>query len=192
KNKGDLFLWNDTCCIDKSTLTEAANSIASMGEWYTNAEFCIVHLSTNYEWLDDLLPGSANGYNSKQPYWAKRGWTLQELCLSRRAYYFNNKWRQLTVNPQASGDECQIIATVSSVPQSEVCRGRRSSAVSAFELLGFASHRQCTIPVDRIYSTMGMLGVKFVTFNAEGPCMALNRLLDHVVSLTRDVSIFNW
>ena len=236
KTKGDLFLWNDTCCIDKTALTEAANSIASMGEWYINAEFCIVHLchdplwlnpapdtvkndkkqpeytwtadfrsnenepltitrSTNYEWLDDLLPRRGDDYNYKQPYWTKRGWTLQELCLSRRAYYFNNKWGQLVANP-ASGDngerERRIIASVSGVPQSEVCRGAGNSAVSAFELLGFASHRQCTVPVDRIYSTMGMLGVKFLTFNAEGPCMALNRLLDHVVSLSRDVSVFNW
>ncbi|KAF8430405.1 hypothetical protein EV426DRAFT_526625 [Tirmania nivea] len=205
-----------------------------MGEWYTNAEFCIVHLcydplylypaldtngknqpehtwttdfysnesepltitrDTNYECLDGLLPRPGDENNYKQPYWTKRGWTLQELCLSRKAYYFNNKWKQLKVNA-GLGDhaerERRIIASVSGVPQSEVCRGGTNSAVSAFELLGFASHRQCTIPVDRIYSTMGMLGVKFVTFNAEGPSMALNRLLDHVVSLTRDVSVFNW
>ena len=239
---GDLFLWNDTCCIDKTALTEAANSIASMGEWYTNAEFCIVHLchdpllfsnpavdttnigkkqpehmytwamdfrssdnepltitrSANYEYIDNLRPGDSN---YKQPYWAKRGWTLQELCLSRKAYYFNNKWGQLEVRAKSQSAardsryesrERQIIASMSGVPQSEVCRGGKNSTVSAFELLGFASHRQCTIPVDRIYSTMGMLGVKFVTFNAEGPSMALNRLLDHVVSLTRDVSVFNW
>lgn len=221
KSKGDLFLWNDTCCIDKLVLNEGANSIASMGEWYTNAEFCIVHLchnplhfnppqdkhswtaafhsdakepltitrGANYEWFEDLTrPGAT-------PYWAKRGWTLQELCLSTRAFYFNNKWELLAFRSKSGDDagrERQIIASMSRVPQSEVCRGRNYSAVSAFELLGFASQRDCTIPVDRVYSTMGMLGVKFVTFNPEGPCMALSRLLDHVVGLTRDVSVFNW
>jgi hypothetical protein len=39
---------------------------------------------------------------------------------------------------------------------------------------------------------MGVLGVKFAAFHAEGPTKALCRLLDEVVITTNDVSIFNW
>jgi len=78
------------------------------------------------------------------------------------------------------------------VPPSECCRGLGRSTHSAHDILSLASYRECTVPIDRVYSLMGVLGVKFSAFHAEGPTKALCRLLDEVVITTNDVSIFNW
>lgn len=40
------YIWNDTCCINKSVVGEHQESLAMMGEWYSNAEFCVVHIDT--------------------------------------------------------------------------------------------------------------------------------------------------
>ena len=209
----NLYLWNDTCCINKGVVNEHANSLALMGEWYTNAEFCVVHLDYGKheeDWDAEFEEGVTGKFDvkaehnkalykdldsilakSKVPYWATRGWTLQELCLSRDVAFFNNRWERIPADMSSYNDKA-CIAKFCKVPQSEVCRGRAPSEVSAFELLGFASKRDCTLDVDRIYSMMGMLDVKFSVFYAEGMTKALTRLLDEVIITKHDVSIFNW
>lgn len=41
---GRRYLWLDNCCIKKSNVDEFTESMAGMGEWYANAEFCLVHV----------------------------------------------------------------------------------------------------------------------------------------------------
>jgi hypothetical protein len=100
------YLWNDTCCINKGDANELNESLAMMGEWYNNADFCLVHLDTkeSTEWVDtwDHLDKAAEVPNFptfadvKEPNWATRGWTLQELVLSKMTFYVNNLWKPLT------------------------------------------------------------------------------------------------
>ncbi|PLN86945.1 hypothetical protein BDW42DRAFT_158027 [Aspergillus taichungensis] len=63
---------------------------------------------------------------------------------------------------------------------------------SASSVLITASERQTTVPTDKAYSLMGILGVRFPAFSAEGLPKALSRLLDEVVITYNDVSVFNW
>jgi hypothetical protein len=78
------------------------------------------------------------------------------------------------------------------VPHDECCRGLSRSSHPAHGILELASHRRCTVAIDKVYSLMGVLGVKFAAFHAEGPTKALCRLLDEVLITTNDISIFNW
>ncbi len=99
------YLWNDTCCINKGDANELNESLAMMGQWYNNADFCLFHLDTkeSTEWVDtwDHLDKAAEGPNFrtfadvKEPNWATRGWTLQELVLSKMTFYVNNLWKPL-------------------------------------------------------------------------------------------------
>src|SRR4051794_5507730 len=41
---GLLYLWIDTCCIDKANNTELSEAINSMFKWYKNATKCYVYL----------------------------------------------------------------------------------------------------------------------------------------------------
>ncbi|KAF4627078.1 hypothetical protein G7Y89_g11078 [Cudoniella acicularis] len=343
------YLWNDTCCIDKSDANELTGSLAMMGEWYNNADFCLVHLDTpsSTEWVstwDHLeqpaeLPNFCSFDCVSDPKWATRGWTLQELVLSKMSFYVNSLWQPLArsveglgayyyhcsyldkhiqdgdilnVPPEAksilqdtailrelmdTGEKIEYISypgcseksrrligildflgvhfpgdmdddnssayirnaisvaaygiesrlnrgtsagqrlrnlftalgfdttsiraqarslikllvraliedctgaidedrkrvsQFTHVSPPECCRGLSRSSLPAYDILSLASYRECTVPVDRVYSLMGVLGVKFAAFHAEGPTKALCRLLDEVVITTNDVSIFNW
>lgn len=70
--------------------------------------------------------------------------------------------------------------------------GTERSRFSAHSVMMLASHRQCTKAIDKAYSLMGVLGVQFPAFPAEGLTKALSRLMDEVVITSNDVSVFNW
>ncbi|TGO17657.1 hypothetical protein BPAE_0414g00030 [Botrytis paeoniae] len=350
------YLWNDTICINKGDANEQNESLAMMGQWYNNADFCLVHLDTSSstEWAStwhsinmDTTGTRACDANFtkfedvKSPKWSTRGWTLQELVLSKMAFYVNNLWEPLPrvveglgsyyyhcsylqqhireqditnvpeetkcflsnlenlkslmdtgekipyfdstegleksrriigilgylgvqfpgeMNDDNSGayirdtmsragydiesrinmetpaaeilrklfttlgfdlnpnsiraqartvikllirtlvDDCALaieadrskVSDFTKVPPPECCRGLSRPTLPAHDTLSLASYRECTVPIDRVYSLMGVLGVKFSAFHAEGPTKALCRLLDEVVITTNDVSIFNW
>jgi len=131
---GKRYLWNDTCCINKTDPAELTESLSIMGDWYAHAEFCLVHLDTRRlpqfctdhkdkrctaedcqiyedrkrsadEWTDEweLFPDKLREPNITRfdevrdyvPEWAERGWTLQELVLSRNTFYVNSAWEPL-------------------------------------------------------------------------------------------------
>ncbi|KAF7887816.1 uncharacterized protein EAF01_010970 [Botrytis porri] len=350
------YLWNDTICINKGDANEQNESLAMMGQWYNNAEFCLVHLDTSSstEWVSTWhsinmdSPGTwacdanfTKFEDVKSPKWSTRGWTLQELVLSKMAFYVNNLWEPLPrvveglgpyyyhcsylqqhiheediinapkeaklflfnlenlkllmdtgekipyfdsteglensrrligilgylgiqfpgeMNDDNSGahirdiisragydvesrinmetpaaetlrklfttlgfdlndnsiraqvriliklliralvDDCvpaieadrSKVSEFTKVPPPECCRGLSRPTLPAHDTLSLASYRECTVPIDRVYSLMGVLGVKFSAFHAEGPTKALCRLLDEVVISTNDVSIFSW
>ncbi|KAH8812278.1 hypothetical protein F5884DRAFT_877793 [Xylogone sp. PMI_703] len=62
----------------------------------------------------------------------------------------------------------------------------------AEKIMKLAQSRESTVEVDRAYSLMGICGVRFPTFNAEGLGKALTRLFDEIIISSNDVSVFNW
>ncbi|PYI07675.1 hypothetical protein BO78DRAFT_469058 [Aspergillus sclerotiicarbonarius CBS 121057] len=406
---GRRYIWLDNCCIDKRQAAELSESLARMGEWYANADFCLVHLDTkwdNREWLDEWdswcetqseVSKVAQKYNEAdsdhsdddkqvvsadenatprcqpvvhfeeikewKPTWATRGWTLQELVLSKMTFYVNADWKWLprpidvlgiyyhfcpfvdfytrnlrhvqdwkhrdigaelteagthegldevtasenreeirgaeikTATPGEDKERINVnsiiralelfkyvapkqldketaraqisysvqVAAKATIDQSinehpnyhqareritetlfaEVPReelyadvsrstrvkqtidrllgalaetanerirqdrqsiasfsnveglsswtdGTQRDRFSAHSVITLASHRECTKAIDKAYSLMGILGVQFPAFPAEGLIKALSRLLDEVVVTSHDVSVFNW
>lgn len=105
------YLWIDSCCIDKSNSSEYVEGISAMGEWYGNAEFCLVHLDTQrsvpdewrreWERFKERTPPKPNIKSFREilsygPEWAKRAWTLQELVMSKATFYVNSGWDLLS------------------------------------------------------------------------------------------------
>ncbi|RYO90246.1 hypothetical protein DL762_002768 [Monosporascus cannonballus] len=104
------YLWLDSCCIDKRNYSEEVESFSLMGDWYAHAEFCLVHLDESNEpeeWIRewDILrkdrsrkPNytSFGDIDKEKPRWATRGWTLQELILSKNTFYVNSAWGPLS------------------------------------------------------------------------------------------------
>ncbi|KAK4247538.1 hypothetical protein C7999DRAFT_14442 [Corynascus novoguineensis] len=70
--------------------------------------------------------------------------------------------------------------------------GTERTGFSASSVLEISGKRKATVATDRAYALMGVLGVRFPTFSAEGYAKALARLLDEVVIARNDVSVFNW
>ncbi|KAH7322661.1 hypothetical protein B0I35DRAFT_467806 [Stachybotrys elegans] len=52
QNRERRYLWTDTCCIDKANFGELSESLSLMGDWYADADFCLVHLDTNFNESD--------------------------------------------------------------------------------------------------------------------------------------------
>jgi hypothetical protein len=53
---GLIYMWIDTCCIDKSSSAELSEAISSMFEWYRRATICYVYLSdVTMEHYSDLF-----------------------------------------------------------------------------------------------------------------------------------------
>ncbi|KAH9905914.1 hypothetical protein F4778DRAFT_683566 [Xylariomycetidae sp. FL2044] len=357
------YLWVDSCCINRADDGEYAKSISAMGEWYKNAEFCLIHLDTERDIpahaLEDwrLFKSGASPPHSNidsfgaildyGPQWSTRAWTLQELVMSKTTFYANSNWDMLsrpvemlgawyylvpfislytnfdTRNPyqlalndaigmtsvasslSESGDEQtdkssignrrigtawnlvriletlgvrapreinvqtarswitqSIYVAVSSLTSSnstanssgrqvldkiletlapysqeenlsyeerarhainiilkgivvltegDIADDRRyiasfgkvpylnswlgglsTSNFSTHKVMSLVCSRQATVETDKAYCQMGMLGVRFPTFHAEGLTKALSRLLDEVVITANDVSVFNW
>ncbi|KAH0493362.1 hypothetical protein TgHK011_000036 [Trichoderma gracile] len=127
ERRGARYIWSDTCCIDKQNHGELSNSLSLMGDWYSNADFCLVHLDTNWreaDAIDDLrkfqgekddgradkVPAAAPKPNIRRfkeipssIEWATRAWTLQELVMSKMTYFANSEWQPLSRPAEALG-----------------------------------------------------------------------------------------
>jgi hypothetical protein len=121
RNDRKRYLWNDTCCINKGDANELTESLAMMGQWYNNADFCLVHLDTpdstewvstwektedqNYDSFSAIVNAAVNSpLDAKEiPKWSTRGWTLQELVLSKMTFYVNSGWKTLPRSVEGLG-----------------------------------------------------------------------------------------
>ncbi|KAL7931372.1 hypothetical protein V8C35DRAFT_310242 [Trichoderma chlorosporum] len=130
---GARYIWSDTCCIDKKNYGELSQSLSLMGDWYSNAEFCLVHLDTNWreadaiddwlkferdvkngEFMADKTPVTAPNIPSFQDIkskieWASRAWTLQELVMSKMTFFVNSEWTPLSRPIENLGDIYPLI-----------------------------------------------------------------------------------
>ncbi|RYP69025.1 hypothetical protein DL771_006351 [Monosporascus sp. 5C6A] len=140
------YLWLDSCCIDKRNHSEKVESFSQMGDWYAHAEFCLVHLDQNdtpQEWVDEwdlFRKGDSRKPNftsfeevdKEKPKWATRGWTLQELILSKNTFYVNSAWGALSRPVESLGPYyyiCPFIALY--------CRADEWESREEKELQGF-------------------------------------------------------
>ncbi|KAM0255547.1 hypothetical protein ACHAQJ_005694 [Trichoderma viride] len=119
------YVWLDTCCIDKSNHNEYSESMSLMGDWYAQSAFTLVHLDTGFDkspdrsdaenYWDEFLQTDGDYHkletvagreidqvqsyediaNESEIEWSTRGWTLQELVMSRMTYYVNADWQFL-------------------------------------------------------------------------------------------------
>lgn len=125
KQQQKFYVWLDTCCIDKSNHNEYSESMSLMGDWYAQSAFTLVHLDTAFDrfpdksdaeiYWDEYLQTDGDYHKldtianrridpiqkyediAKEPEieWSTRGWTLQELVMSRMTYYVNADWQLL-------------------------------------------------------------------------------------------------
>jgi hypothetical protein len=118
--QGFQWVWIDTCCIDKRSSAELAESINSMYMWYERAEVCFVYLadmqcrSEEIHSYKHLAPTTQDFYDrataqERQPEpiagqtidlfrrskWFTRGWTLQELLAPNMVIFLDSGWNMI-------------------------------------------------------------------------------------------------
>lgn len=92
---GLTWIWNSTCCIDKSSSAKLSGAINSMSRWYQNS--CVYYISLDdydagQESAIQADPHSAIALQNDDPRFTKSklftsGWTLQDIIAPRRLIF---------------------------------------------------------------------------------------------------------
>jgi hypothetical protein len=186
--RGFIYLWVDTCCIDKTSSAELSEAINSMYKWYARSTECHALLADvpPAAKQDPLSPGSA--FNGSR--WFTRGWTLQELIAPGELLFLARDWSVL-------GDKrgypalIDLVAGITGVPVAVLIGKVRLANLSVASRLQWASARQTTRTEDVAYCLLGIFDVNMPLLYGEGR-KAFVRLQEAILKSTSDRSIFTW
>ncbi|KAI0717809.1 heterokaryon incompatibility protein-domain-containing protein [Cerioporus squamosus] len=189
---GLLYIWIDTCCIDKASSAELSEAINSMYAWYAGAAVC-------YAYLEDVEISSlarprtvSNPPQLVRPLivgceWFTRGWTLQELIAPRFVVFVDTNWK-----PFGTKDSyIAALTSITRVPGDVLQHVVSADAYSVATRMLWASRRTTTRVEDQAYSLMGIFGVHMPTIYGEGT-NAFRRLQEEILKRDPDQSILVW
>jgi len=188
KKDGYMWLWVDTCCIDKRSSAELSEVINSMYRWYGNSRICYAYLHDVHGSSFPTAKDYARYPESKGwPEWFSRGWTLQEMIAPRDVQFFNKDWHPI-------GDKktlAPILEDITRVPRDILEEGLSSNRPCIAQIMSWAANRTTTRVEDRAYSLMGLLDVNMPMLYGEGK-KAFHRLQLEIIRTSDDQSIFAW
>ncbi|RBQ78853.1 hypothetical protein FVER14953_13540 [Fusarium verticillioides] len=176
RENGFEYIWDDTCCIDKTSSAELSEAINSMYRYYQEASIC-------YGYLADISTVSEIP-NSR---WFTRGWTLQELIAPRSMIFFDKHWREVGTK----GSLVQVLSQRTSIPESILCDSEELETTSIAQRMSWAADRVTTRKEDRAYSLMGIFGINMPLLYGEGD-KAFYRLQEEIMRVSDDHSLFAW
>ncbi|KAJ4366475.1 hypothetical protein N0V83_008111 [Neocucurbitaria cava] len=214
-----LYVWVDSCCIDKSSSAELSEAINSMFKWYEASKVCFIYLEDLPAGLDPFTLDSA----FRRSRWWTRGWTLQELLAPHHIIYFDSTWERVFTSEMGQelfkkidlpvrseevmdrterrpGDRIQtiieqirygLITEITGIPGAVLAKELELSEVSAACKFAWASQRMTTRIEDKAYCLMGLLGVNMPLLYGEGE-KAFVRLQEAVISSSDDISLLAW
>ncbi|KAI5985040.1 heterokaryon incompatibility protein-domain-containing protein [Pisolithus albus] len=188
KKDGYVWLWVDTCCIDKRSSAELSEAINSMYRWYQKAQICYAYLNDIGE---STFPTERNvkkfDKSNGWPEWFVRGWTLQELIAPQEVKFFNKDWVHIGSKRQLA----PTLARVTGIPRKVLTSGLVRKHFSVAQIMSWTAERKTTRLEDRAYSLMGLFGVNMPMLYGEGK-KAFQRLQLEIVRISSDQSIFAW
>jgi hypothetical protein len=190
KRQGWEWIWIDTCCIDKSDMSELSEAINSMFRWYRDASIC-------YAYLEDVSISRSNHLTGKRQKhrigngrfvnsrWFMRGWTLQELVAPSYVLFIDKEWREIGSRDVLS-DPIETATGISAVYQQNI-----NSACIATKF-SWTRGRFTTREEDKAYSLLGIFGIHMPLIYGEGANAAFRRLQLEIMRASDDESIFAW
>lgn len=216
-----MYVWVDSCCIDKSSSAELSEAINSMFKWYEASEVCFVYLEDVPTGMDPFPHDSA----FRKSRWWTRGWTLQELLAPHHTIFYDSAWERVFTPEMGKGhfkkialplrpeyevkrprrfseDRMQIqpviqqiryglLTEITGIPSPVLLKELSLSKVSAACKFSWASQRMTTRIEDKAYCLMGILGVNMPLLYGEGD-RAFVRLQEVVISSSDDISPLAW
>jgi len=178
-------VWIDSCCIDRSNITELSESINSMYRWYENAKFC-------YVFLEDVHSGQAIEDQFVDSRWFTRGWTLQELLAPRMLIFFTSDWNLLGTRFEMA-DSIEAASRIDPEFLGDNTRnGIRIREASVAQRMSWASARETSKEEDAAYYLLGIFGINMPLIYGEGMQSAFLRLQEEILRQSDDQSIFAW
>lgn len=185
QERGQKYIWADTCCINKKDKEEYSHAINSMYKWYAKSEVC-------YAYLDDVEDVNDEDEMRRSEYFT-RGWTLQEILAPEELIFFSKDWK----NTMDRFDNPSMMSTVTGIGGGQATfwfESRDSSRYLIQDVMSWASRRVTTYPEDRAYSLIGMLRVSMPTWEGENGTKVFVRLQEKWIEAGDDIdwSIFDW
>ena len=180
---GYNWVWNDTCCIDKSSSSELSEAINSMFRYYALAEVCLAYLAD--------VPSSASFAGTSPEFrdsrWHKRGWTLQELIAPSFLVFLSRDWTYLGSKHELAPP----LESITQIPAAVLRNEEEPSRFSIAQRMSWAKGRETTRVEDRAYSLLGIFQINMNTLYGEGP-RAFVRLQEKIMKTSIDTTIFAW
>ena len=189
EHHGYRWIWNDTCCIDKTSSTELSEAINSMFRWYSLAEVCFAYI----EGVDNPDPGQrvqvleAPKSAFRKARWHTRGWTLQELIAPSLLIFVSGDWKIIGNKVELA----LLLEEITGVPSQVLTREVHYSVPSIAERMSWASTRSTMRVEDEAYCLMGLFNVYMPTIYGEGDG-AFQRLQYEIAKQSSDTSLFAW
>lgn len=180
---GYAYLWDDTCCIDKSSSAELSEAINSMWVWYQKAAICYAYL------CDVSLCAEDPDFEAqvRSSGWFTRGWTLQELIAPKHVDFYNETWTSIGTRKTLQ----QTISDITGIDADYLNHARPLNDASIAKRMSWAAHRKTTRLEDIAYCLMGLFAVNMPMLYGEGS-RAFQRLQEEILRNTDDESIFAW
>lgn len=183
---GKDWLWVDTACIDRSSSAELDEAINSAYEWCKQSAICYALLEdvALEEW-HEMKYGKAKAITSR---WFSRGWTLSELLAPGHVVFYSMEWIRLGDKHELSG----VLSTTTGIDASVIEDDNLVEFQSVAKRMSWAARRETTLPEDRAYSMMGLMGVNMSVLYGEGEKKAFIRLQQEIIKSCDDPSILAW
>lgn len=189
------WLWDDTCCIDKTNAVEESRSINSMFEWYSSAVVCYTYLH-DVVWSGPSVTPSVQMFKRQdeagmqsdlESEWFERGWTLQELLAPRHLEFYDREWRFMGTKKHLAS----ILQAVTGINGKYLTGENPIQTASIANRMSWMAGRNTKEVEDIAYSMLGILGITMTPQYGEGK-NAFMRLQKTLMETSPDESIFAW
>ncbi|KAH6717032.1 hypothetical protein BKA61DRAFT_316777 [Leptodontidium sp. MPI-SDFR-AT-0119] len=183
---GFQYIWVDTCCINKSNLTELSEAINSMFRWYQDAATCYVYLSDvskRYN-TNEIFSQSTWKSEFRHSKWFTRAWTLQELIAPKSVEFFSQEGARL-------GDKGSLESLLHEITgvSVEILRGKPLIELTVQERMLWAANRTAKRKEDEAYALLGIFGLHMPMIYGEGRENAFIRLEREIGERSRGANI---
>lgn len=153
------YVWMDTLCIDKTSSVELDMSIRSMYRWYSNASFVYLEYYTSFK------------------EWCKRGWTLQE----------GHAAKSLHISPKHGKFFMQLLGTINLDECAKLALNEWYGYRNSLYWIGLMELRRTSVPEDKAYALIGLLGIDFQIAYGEGG-RSMDRICEEIAKQKGDLS----
>lgn len=186
------WLWDDTCCIDKTNSTDVSESINSMYAYYERAEVCYVYLhdvpkKSNQRHSADITLDIARMAAFRASQWHVRGWTLQELLAPPHVLFLDEEWELLG----SKADLANVIEEVTNIPVAVLTMEVALESIGIAKRMSWAAGRRTTRPEDQAYCLLGIFSIRMPAIYGEGG-HAFLRLQEEIMKHHLDTMLFAW
>jgi hypothetical protein len=179
-----VWIWIDTCCIDKASSAELSEAINSMYHWYGKSQVCYVLLH-DVTVSDEWVKTKSEFVRSE---WFDRGWTLQELLAPWRVVFLDK-------NGLGIGNKiilAEEISFATGIAKQYLATWQASrTQVTVAEKMTWAGKRKTSRIEDKAYCLLGLFNINMPLLYGEGG-KAFRRLQLEILKSSDDESILAW